>query len=238
MVLPEVASHGGAAPAASVQGVSVEDRYGDGANLYQYLGSNPWGRSDPMGLFYGQYALENGYAIGKTLYELSSRYAENQAHDAQWAEDFGQPDDWNTREDASWVGEILRRNVEEYLQDQLGIAGYLVQGSSLVGKSKKFLKRTLRRLGYEVHHVMPQYLAKLLNNQSEVLAAIPAHLHKDLHDRLDRSLRMIDAPHMRARKAETERWAKSLTPAGRAKALNTLSARRRSPSPTSTGWRT
>jgi hypothetical protein len=28
----------------------MERRYGDGANLYQYLGSSPWQRFDPMGL--------------------------------------------------------------------------------------------------------------------------------------------------------------------------------------------
>ena len=28
----------------------MEGMYGDGMNLYQYLGSNPWTHSDPLGL--------------------------------------------------------------------------------------------------------------------------------------------------------------------------------------------
>jgi len=50
MVLIGAASWHGRGVAVLVKGFDIEGRYGDGANLYGYLGSNPWERSDPSGL--------------------------------------------------------------------------------------------------------------------------------------------------------------------------------------------
>ena len=193
-------AHHGEAIAVLVDAFDFERRMGDGANLHAYLGSNPWTRSDPLGLFYGEYALEGGFAIGKTLFELSSQYAENQEHDALWSDDFTLSDGWSTREDASWVAEILSRNVEEYLNDRLGLAGHLVQG----GKARytMLLGRTMSRVNVRMHHVLPQYLARALGKQSKVLGEIPLDLHQKYHRRLDVALRRIGMPPMNTRDQE------------------------------------
>ncbi|MCE7974373.1 MAG: hypothetical protein DYG92_08660 [Leptolyngbya sp. PLA1] len=46
----EGASYNGRGIAALAVAFDLSQRYGDGSNLYEYLGSNPWNRSDPMGL--------------------------------------------------------------------------------------------------------------------------------------------------------------------------------------------
>lgn len=48
-LLSTTASHGQGIGAISIA-FSMEGMYGDGLNLYQYLGSNPWTNSDPLGL--------------------------------------------------------------------------------------------------------------------------------------------------------------------------------------------
>ena len=48
-LLSTTASHGRGFGAISIA-FSMEGMYGDGMNLYQYLGSNPWTNSDPLGL--------------------------------------------------------------------------------------------------------------------------------------------------------------------------------------------
>lgn len=48
-LLSTTASHGRGLGAISIA-FSMEGMYGDGLNLYQYLGSNPWTNSDPLGL--------------------------------------------------------------------------------------------------------------------------------------------------------------------------------------------
>jgi len=107
MVLPETVAHGGAAPAASVQGVSVEDRYADGANLYQYLGSNPWIHNDPFGLFVGLFVPDPGDMITGALRSLVTDYAANLDWDLDWASDWSMDDVANTRESNEWVNHAL-----------------------------------------------------------------------------------------------------------------------------------
>jgi len=40
---------------------SMEGMYGDGMNLYEYLGSNPWNRSDPLGLSWDPFSMVDDY---------------------------------------------------------------------------------------------------------------------------------------------------------------------------------
>ena len=51
-LLSVTASHGDGMGALAIA-FSMEGMYGDGLNLYQYVGSNPWTRSDPLGLNWG-----------------------------------------------------------------------------------------------------------------------------------------------------------------------------------------
>jgi hypothetical protein len=75
---------------------NMEERYGDGANIYQYLRSASWMAIDPTGL-----VLENitrGMLVG-----MVTQYASNQEYDVDWALDWALPDDWHSRGDASWI---------------------------------------------------------------------------------------------------------------------------------------
>lgn len=40
---------------------SMEDLYGDGMNLYEYLGSNLWSRNDPLGLSWDPFSIVDDY---------------------------------------------------------------------------------------------------------------------------------------------------------------------------------
>jgi hypothetical protein len=46
---------------AIVVAFSVEEMYGDGSNLYEYLGSNPWLRSDPLGLSWDPFSMVDDF---------------------------------------------------------------------------------------------------------------------------------------------------------------------------------
>jgi len=45
---------------------SMNQLYGDGANLYEYLGSSPWNRSDPMGLSWDPFSIVDDYLAEHT----------------------------------------------------------------------------------------------------------------------------------------------------------------------------
>lgn len=47
--------------AALIAAFNVETMYGDGMNLYEYLGSNPWNRFDPLGLSWDPFDMVDDY---------------------------------------------------------------------------------------------------------------------------------------------------------------------------------
>ena len=55
-LLAVTASHGRGFGAITIA-FNMEGMYGDGLNLYQYLGSNPWTHSDPLGLSYDPFDI-------------------------------------------------------------------------------------------------------------------------------------------------------------------------------------
>jgi hypothetical protein len=55
------AAHHGREVLAIVMAFDVEGLYGDGANLYEYLGSSPWTRSDPLGLSWDPFDMVDEY---------------------------------------------------------------------------------------------------------------------------------------------------------------------------------
>jgi hypothetical protein len=57
MALMEAAAFNGRGMGALSVAFDMQTRYGDGANLYQYLGSSPWQRFDPMGLSYDPFDM-------------------------------------------------------------------------------------------------------------------------------------------------------------------------------------
>ena len=60
-VLLESSSYHGRGMGALVAAFDLMEMYGDGANLYQYLGSNPWQRRDPLGLSWDPFSVVEDY---------------------------------------------------------------------------------------------------------------------------------------------------------------------------------
>jgi predicted GIY-YIG superfamily endonuclease len=96
-----------------VQGFDLALHYGDGSNVYQYIGSDPLGGSDPAGLMefslgglmgssaqaagmysdYNQEVIQNaGIAYG-FIGAAVGAYAMDQLLDGNWASDWNEPDD-------------------------------------------------------------------------------------------------------------------------------------------------
>jgi hypothetical protein len=96
VALMEAAAFNGRGMGALAVAFDMQTRYGDGANLYQYLGSNPWQRFDPMGLFFGDAmsAGVDGYGANRGIadpFDMVDEYI---------AEDYGAK--------AAWLGNIMK----------------------------------------------------------------------------------------------------------------------------------
>ncbi len=61
MTLIEAASYHGRGMDAMVAAFDMQGMYGDGMNLYEYLGSSPWGRSDPLGLSWDPFSMVDDF---------------------------------------------------------------------------------------------------------------------------------------------------------------------------------
>jgi len=61
MTLIEAASYHGRGLDAMVAAFDVQGMYGDGMSLYAYLGSNPWMRSDPLGLSWDPFSMVDDF---------------------------------------------------------------------------------------------------------------------------------------------------------------------------------
>jgi YD repeat-containing protein len=111
LVVQAVAVYHGEGLAASVQGFDLNNHFVDGPNVYAYLGSQPIGREDPMGLFFGLAGTavsagmnawdfassgletaEIGLRGGFGLALMISDYMTMQLDDAYWAMDWGRHD--------------------------------------------------------------------------------------------------------------------------------------------------
>ncbi len=57
MALLSAAGYNGRGIDALSIAFGLEGHYGDGMNAYEYLGSNPWGRNDPMGLSWDPFSM-------------------------------------------------------------------------------------------------------------------------------------------------------------------------------------
>jgi hypothetical protein len=110
--------------AASVQGFDLAAHYGDGANVYEYIGSDPLGGSDPTGLMEfslgGQLAtmainswdmadgmLETariGVASGFSLASMIRGYSVFQSVDADWATDWSISDEGSSHSQSFMLG--------------------------------------------------------------------------------------------------------------------------------------
>lgn len=120
-LLDNAGSFHGAAPRLGVIDLDTEERYRDGANLYQYLASNPASHRDPLGLF-----LIPGPSdfISGALESLVSEYAARLDFDVEWAVDWEMGDDWHSRLDNSWVTLAICQGL--YNAFEIGFGDYSV----------------------------------------------------------------------------------------------------------------
>lgn len=80
MTLIGAASHSGRGVGAIALAFSMDDRFTDGANLYQYLGSNPWQRHDVLGLSEDPFEMVDDYVAE----DMAQRIAATEAQMAYW----------------------------------------------------------------------------------------------------------------------------------------------------------
>jgi len=164
MMLIEAASYHGRGLDAMVAAFDVQGPYGDGMNLYEYLGSSPWQQRDPLGLFFGDavdaYATM-GFTAGYLAYRLTSQYAENLGHDVDWATDWDMPDDWHTRGDSSWVQAIydevnINASVYGYVNP---IPNFASGNGPAMGGVRQWqrMARAFNQGGQVAHHIVSWY---------------------------------------------------------------------------------
>jgi hypothetical protein len=135
MVLLSSMSFHGSAISPGVDSFDVQARFADGANLYQYLGSNPWQSSDPSGLLITMLLPGPGDFITGALKSLVSEYAARQDFDVDWATDWEMGDDWHSRLENEWV--ILALGQGLYEAFEIGIGQHSVNPLDLLSSASR-----------------------------------------------------------------------------------------------------
>jgi YD repeat-containing protein len=183
MALETVPLHHGDSPIAIVTVFDLLHRYGDGPSLYQYLRSEPYAGSDPMGLTMWGLPTPLDLAAAAVmapvrglrggLESMIAVYADNQEADVDWATDWSQPDDWHSRGDNSWVKDAwddgVKGGIDEWVDNELmglvdpfGIRempGIVMArgGGKTVKAVWKSTARGLNRIGKVAHHIISFY---------------------------------------------------------------------------------
>jgi hypothetical protein len=223
-ILLDAARHSGVGPLSPSAIFSLQDRFFDGANAYQYIGSNPQAGSDPLGLFIGEALgayVTLGASAGVIAYGLTSEYAANLEHDLDWAMDWSQQDDWHTRGDNSWIDAIYKAvNINGIVDDYLipdspfevvefgGPQAGVIRTITVAGK---VLRKTIK------HHALPKYLARLLGKESKVLAKLPKKFHQPYHNHISQGMgknSFLKCPPMNAPRAKWDLWFKDMSKRG------------------------
>ncbi|MBX3359544.1 MAG: hypothetical protein KF745_14080 [Phycisphaeraceae bacterium] len=167
-VLIEASVYHGRGLGAIAAAFSMEEMYGDGGSLYQYLRSNPGVHSDSLGLLVGYDDAVMWFVGGMRggMEEMLGQYADNMSADVEWAADWEMGDDWHTRGDNQWVKlsfamgfyrGMMQQVRESFFMDEIEAAGdWLMSSRYSRGGSaaKRALKMasTARELGNAVIH--------------------------------------------------------------------------------------
>jgi hypothetical protein len=207
MVLIESAAMHGQGIGAAVAAISPDAMYGDGHNLYQYLGSNPWQRFDALGLNWAELAGDALVAgirgVRGGLAAMTSEYAANMEADLDWAMDWSLPDDVHSRTQNDWVSESFRRGMIAGFNDALSDASYglwpsseeqgiaLASGGGATWKFGVTVGGLVKKVKHAGHHAFPRYIASAMGRTSKVLVGVPLHLYEKYHGRLDSVLSAI-----------------------------------------------
>jgi YD repeat-containing protein len=124
LVLVATMAHSGAAGSSEVSLFSFGDSNRDGANLYQYVRSNPMNASDPLGLYmWGDWA--DTLATGRLVLQLAGLVVETgqflMEEAVDWALDWERADD--DIEALAAIGWALTADTDEEVQEIAGIWG-------------------------------------------------------------------------------------------------------------------
>ncbi len=211
----------------------VEDHYADGMNAHVAYGSAPLSVRDPQGLVgidVFTYAIGPGFRIGALAFDLVNTYADNESWNAEWAGDWSLPDDWHTRTNNAWLGEILQQHAESWIKDTIDPFSAWEDlwdlGVDLLGGGDQFMAgsasvtrqavRTIRVGGRVVrglahlHHLLPKYLGRILRIQSKVVARVPVALHGAYHVFVSRGMtRLLGCPAFTAPRDAWRVWAEA-----------------------------
>jgi hypothetical protein len=214
MQLIEASSYHGRGLGAIVAAFSMEDMYGDGASLYQYLGSNPWTRKDTLGTSWDPFDMVDDYL------------AEEAGSRAAFMQDL--IDGFNT------TGYIALQVAQLYPPIGFAVSVYnlatgsgsvvdaLAVGLPVVGKLTGVLGRSFdsywkgrramraaRRASafgdavLELHHVVPQFMGGWLRGRVVVLTRTQ---HQRYHAILSGLLERARMPPMNSGAAAWEQW--------------------------------
>ncbi len=176
----------------------VEARYGDGGSLHAYLRSNPWGSSDPMGLFgfldilpattttaglqrqHADGVLDAGASIFATAMMVMYGSSYDSMFDAEWAMDWSRADDDYANHggyiDASKIGQQTGPEGSGEFVVSMGLAGAV-------------------RKAFDSHHIITKYKS----TGARIVAMLGRHgLTKDQIDGFIKSgANLIDVPRMK-----------------------------------------
>lgn len=200
MALVEATAMHGQGLGAMALAFDLNGLYGDGGNLYQYLGSNPWSRFDPLGLKYDPFDMVDDYLV------------EDAASRAAFLADV-----YVGMETTAFIaGQILQMHpvigasVGVYniatgagtIWDVLAIGGAgSARAANLIGRSlssyykARRLMKAARASGQfgdeilELHHVVPQFMGAWKRGRVVVLTQAQ---HRQYHAILDDLLRNAD----------------------------------------------
>jgi hypothetical protein len=121
--------HSGVVVGVNVLSADLSEIVNDGVGLYQYCRSNPLGGSDPSGLWLnmltqlGADAVVAGLrGVRGGLESMTFQYAQNLEDDIDWAMDWSQPDDWNSRMSSKWVYESFEEGMSGGFRDGINEA--------------------------------------------------------------------------------------------------------------------
>ncbi|MBX3110312.1 MAG: HNH endonuclease [Fimbriimonadaceae bacterium] len=131
LTLIEATSFHGRGMGALVAAFDVQGLYGDGMNLYEYLGSSPWNSSDPLGLYEWDDFWEDAFSanfglpgpsdfITGALQSLVEEYSANLDWDVEWALNWDLPDDAHSRLDNRWVVTAMGRGLYDAFDFGIG----------------------------------------------------------------------------------------------------------------------
>jgi hypothetical protein len=165
---------------------------GDGPNPYEYVGSGPWIRGDPLGLYIDDLLIMS-YDLAKASSALIGNYAFDMMMDADWALDWSAGDYEFSRFLSPAFEEVDGGDLAAG-PVQAGVVT-IIRASGRGFREIGGLAGNVARAVYELHHVIPKFLGGLSSGARYALAP---GLHRKFHRELADLTRRILGQHPNA----------------------------------------